>query len=206
MSSAPSRVPVPFRGIRGASGTAFGRAADPFARPTASPSSGADASRLDDAFRANFGKPFPFTNTRPGNLAFGEDLAERMAKTLYLAKTPLIEAFFSTRNLDRVQAMLVAEVKRLTKLQISRQSDQEVLIVMRAIFADHATHNPRDLGAEVERLNRGVIGATIDGVISGITARLAYIRDASRMRTPIDRGAATSTKGLLTTASLFKPL
>lgn len=129
-----------------------------------------------------------------------------MAKTLYMAKTPLIEAFFSTQNLDRVQAMLVAEVKRLTKLQISRQSDEEVLIVMRAIFADHATHNPRDLGAEVERLNRGVIGATIDGVISGITARLAYIRDASRMRTPIDRGAATSTKGLLTTASLFKPM
>jgi hypothetical protein len=150
-------------------------------------------------------KPFPFVDRSPGNINFSQDTADLMAKSLYMNKTPLITAYFSKANLDAVQASIVNKVRELTKYQIGRQSDDEVLIVMRAVFADHATHNPRDVVAEVSRLNRGVLAAIIDNVISGISARLAYLRDSSRMRTPIDRGAATSTKGTFTTKSLFRP-
>jgi hypothetical protein len=162
--------------------------------------------RPEDVFRGKIAKPFPFVDRSPGNLNFREDVADLMAKSLYVNKSPLIAAYFSKANLDRVQAGIVNKVFELTKYQIGRQSDDEVLIVMRAIFADHATNNPRDVAAEVDRLNRGVLAAVIDNVISGISARLAYLRDASRMRTPIDRGAATSIKGTLTTTSLFRPI
>ena len=208
MSAFPSSFPKPFTGIRSAAGVAFSTtpSRDPFARPSASPAPGPGTSRPEDLFRERIPKPFPFVDTSPGNLDFGEALPDLMAKSLYMRRSPLISAFFSAGNLDRVQKSIVDKVLELTTYQIGRQSDDAVLIVMRAIFADHATNNPRDVDAEVARLNAGVLSAVIDNVISGISARLAYLRDASRMRTPIDRGAATSIKGLHGTGSLFRPI
>lgn len=208
MSAFPSSFPKPFTGIRSASGTSVSSAPprDPFERPSASPSPVPGTLRPEDLFRERIPKPFPFVDRSPGNVSFSEDLPDLMAKSLHMNRSPLISAYFSNANLDRVQRSIVDKVLELTKFQIGRQSDDEVLIVMRAVFADRATNNPRDVNAEVARLNAGVLAAVLDNVISGISARLAYLRDASRMRTPIDRGAATSTKGLLTTASLFRPI
>lgn len=192
-------LPKPFTGIRSASG-------DPFGLPTSSaPYAPVSKAPLDAVYR-NVARPFATVDSSRGNVSFREDLAERMAKSLYMNVTPLIREYFSEKNLDAVQAALASEVKRLTGFKIDRQSDDSMLIVMRAIFADHAIHQPKNVGAEVARLDRGVISAVIDGVISNITAHLAYLRDASRMRTPMERGAATSTKGLNTTVPLFRPI
>jgi hypothetical protein len=160
---------------------------------------------VDDVYR-NVARPFALVDDSPGNVAFAEDVAERMAKSLYMDPTPLIRAFFSRSNLDAVQRALISEVHRLTGFKIARQSDDSVLVVMRAIFADHANHQARNVEAEVTRLDRGTVAAVTDNVISNMTAHLAYLRDASRMRTPMERGAATSTKGLHTTLPLFRPI
>jgi hypothetical protein len=192
-------MPAPFTGIRSASG-------DPFGNPASSaPSHATQKPRLDDVYR-NVARPFALVDDSPGNVSFSEDLAERMAKSLYMNPSALIRAFFSKGNLDVVQRALASEVFRLTGFKIARQSDDSILVVMRAIFADHAINQPRDVGAEVARLNRGTVSAVTDNVISNITAHLAYLRDASRMRTPMERGAATSTKGLHTTLPLFRPI
>lgn len=197
--SEPSRLPTPFTGMRAASG-------DPFGAPASSTSSNATrAPRVDEVYR-NVARPFALIDDSPGNVAFAEDLAERMAKTLFMNPNPLIRAFFSRSNLDAVQRGLVSEVHRLTGFKIGRQSDDSVLTVMRAIFADHANNKTADVGSEVLRLNRGAVAAMTDNAISNMTAHLAYLRDASRMRTPMERGAATSMKGLHTTLPLFRPI
>ncbi len=193
-------LPVPYSGERAASGRPFSspaiRAA-PFSIP---------ASSLDPVCN-QYAQPFPFADRSPGNVPFRERLSTRMAKTLDMrADSPLMRAFFSEDNLDAVQDALRDAVKRLTGFVIDRQSDDQLLIVMRAIFADHAQNSPRDVAAEVKRLDHGVVTTVLDQVISGITSYLAYLRDASRMRTPIARGAATSIKGLTTTLPLFRPL
>ena len=196
-SAAP--MPKPFTGIRSASG-------DPFGIPASSaPGFETQKPRIDDVYR-NVARPFALIDNSPGNVAFAEDLAERMAKSLYMNPTPLIRAFFSRGNLDAVQSALATKVYGLTGFKIARQSDDSVLTVMRAIFADHANHQAKNVQAEVLRLDNGSVAAMLDGVISNITAHLAYLRDASRMRTPMERGAATSTKGLHTTLPLFRPI
>jgi hypothetical protein len=192
-------TPKPFEGIRAASG-------DPFGHPRSSaPRYETKKPQLDDVYRNN-ARPFRLIDNSPGNVTFSEDLAERMAKSLYMNPSALIRAFFSRENLEVVQKSLAHEVYRLTGFRIERQADETILTVMRAIFADHGINQPRDVANEVLRLNRGTVAAITDNVISNITAHLSYLRDASRLRTPMERGAATSTKGVKTTLPLFRPI
>jgi len=210
-------LPRPLEGVRAASGQPGGaRFADPFglplpsASPSPLPSSKPGAAfappvRMDEVYGQR-ARPFPLIDNRRGNVNFQESLAERMAKTLQVAASPLVRAFFSEQNLETVQRLLRDAVRSKTGFAIDRQSDEQLLIVMRAVFADRAANVPRDVPAEVRRLNEAVISTLFNGVVSNMTAHLAYLRDASRLRTPIERGAATSIKGLRTTASLFRPL
>ena len=194
-------LPVPFTGVRGASGT-------PFSAPASSraPFETREPGSLDPACNM-YSKPFRlFEDSAPGsNLEFRETQESTMSKTAGILETPLTKSYFSRANLDLVQRTLADEVARLTGFRIDRQDDTQMLIVMRGIFLDHAKNVPRDVSAEVRRLNAGVVSALIDPVISGITARLSYMRDASRMRTPIPRGSATSIKGIAP-LQLFRPI
>ena len=194
-------LPVPFAGTRGASG-------DPFSAPASSrpPFETRSPAALDPVCNM-YSKPFRlFEEAAPGsNLEFRETQESTMSKTAGILESPLTKAYFSRSNLDLVQRTLADEVARLTGFRIDRQDDTQMLIVMRALYLDHAKNAPRDVQAEVRRLNAGVVSSLIDQVISGITARLSYLRDASRMRTPIPRGSATSIKGIAP-LQLFRPI
>lgn len=110
-------------------------------------------------------------------------------------------AFFSARNVDAIQAELRAVIKARLGYVIDRQPDDQLLIVMRYVYMNES----RNAGgaAEVRRLNRLVLKEIVPQVASALVQYLAYLRDASRLPTPIPRAEATSVKGTLT-ASLFQ--
>ena len=119
---------------------------------------------------------------------------------------PLNMAFFGTSNIDALQGRIVSVIKQKTGMSIGRQSDDELLVVMRNVYMSAgALRRSGSVGREVSRLNEQVLRIAVPNVGAGLAAYLGYVRDASRLPEPLARGEQTSIKGEKTTA-LFRPL
>lgn len=120
-------------------------------------------------------------------------------RSLRQTDSPLAALFFDAANLDAVQGALVREVAA-KGFTVSRQSDREVTLVMRSMYESFAREPSRPtnkaLGAEVERLNAVVLEVLVEQVLAGAQQFLDYIRDASTLPEPIDRGVNPSIKGV----------
>lgn len=128
-----------------------------------------------------------------------------MLRSIREVPTPLNTAFFGTDNVDAIQRELLAVLKARLGVEISRQSDEQLLIVMRSVYARESSNKNTDVAAEVYRLNGLVLAETVPIVGANLRQHLTYLRDASRLPEPIPRGLQTSVRGDKT-VSLFRPL
>lgn len=126
-------------------------------------------------------------------------------RSLNQPRTPLAEAFFRLENIDVLQNRLRATIQKQTGYAIDRQSDTHLTVIMRKVFAEHASNSLQNVEAEVRRLNDIVLGITVPMVASGVASYLAYLKDASRLPEPLPRGVQTSVKGTKT-FELFRGL
>lgn len=126
-----------------------------------------------------------------------------MLRSIRQDANPLNTAFFSQGNLNYLQRRIQEIIKEKTDMEIARQSDDQLLIVMRNIYMQKGALQVQDVKAEVARLNGRVLKAVIPIVGSGLAGYLVYLRDASQMPVPLARGEQTSVKGSKT-ASLFR--
>ena len=124
-----------------------------------------------------------------------EDGLTGVLRSLNQPRTPLAEAFFRVENIDVIQNRLRATIQRQTGYAIDRQSDTHLTIIMRKVYAEHASNSAQGLDAEVRRLNDVVLRVAVPMVASGVAAYLAYLKDASRLPEPLPRGIQTSVKG-----------
>jgi hypothetical protein len=111
--------------------------------------------------------------------------------------SPLSAAFFSKENLNNLQITLRDRVRCNTGYTIARQSDDTLLVIMRAIYALHAQNptTPTDVTKEVQRINELVLQDIVPMAAGNLASYLGYLRDASALPTPIARGVNTSRKG-----------
>ena len=121
------------------------------------------------------------------------------------AGTPLHDAFFGRTNIDRIKMKLRDSIRDQLGYVIDwrSQSDQDLVVVMRYVYVQHGANVGG--AAEVRRLNNLVLKEIVPQVASGVLQHLAYLRDASQLPTPLDRGIASSVKGTMTT-ELFRGL
>lgn len=155
---------------------------------------------------SNFEVPFSLASQAPP--AQLEDRLSCVLRSLNQPRTPLLEAFFRVENLDVIQNRLRATIQQQTRYAIDRQSDTDLLVIMRKVFAEHATHAaraPPEVAAEVARLNTMVLHIVVPMVASGVAGYLAYVKDASQLPEPLARGVQTSVKGTKT-YELFRGL
>lgn len=127
-----------------------------------------------------------------------EDPLTSISRSLNQPLSPLMAAFFSIANVDVIQNMLKAEIIQRTRYAIDRQSDTDLQVIMRKVYAEHASNSGATedaIRAEVRRLNRIVLGVVVPMVASGVAGYLNYLRDASRVPEPLPRGQQTSIKG-----------
>lgn len=137
------------------------------------------------------------------NMAPGEEAAISMLRSTHLQPTETASMFFSRKNIDRLQAVLARRVEQSMGVAIDRQSDEQMLIVMRYVYMQSSSNTGG--AAEVDRLNELVLAEIVPQVGAGLAQYVSYLRDASRLPTPIPRGQATSIRGTKTT-ELFRGL
>lgn len=99
-----------------------------------------------------------------------------------LDPTPLQRAFFSAANVRIIQNALRFEVwqRSMHRHVIAPQNEQDLRIVMRAIFTHYARHAPRDIAGQVAELNARVVAAVVPKVLGQVDSYLRFLEDAAR--------------------------
>ena len=125
-----------------------------------------------------------------------------------ISDTPLSKVYFSEDNIDLIQDELKQGVYEKTdnKYVIDRQSDTELLIIMRSIYLQNSKNLPYDIKSQIIKLNRLVLNYCIPNIISGILSYNQYIKDINNPIQPMDRPQnvnSAGTKTLKSVSSIF---
>ena len=115
-----------------------------------------------------------------------------------LSCTLLSKLFFSAKNVQIIQNALRYQVWTSTdkNVVISKQSESELLIVMRSVFVQNAKHRPDNITQQISDLNDLVVKAVVPGIISEATAHISYLKDKFGGITPIAPPVCVNTAGL----------
>lgn len=97
--------------------------------------------------------------------------------------------YFSQSNIDFIQNKLIAIVETNTGITITRQSDPELKIIMKAIYTQYSSKT-LDI-EETRRLNKIVIQTAYDQIIIGLKQYKSYMYKISNPLQPIKRGINT---------------
>lgn len=116
------------------------------------------------------------------NISARQDLIGHIHK-----KTPLNEIFFSDKNVDKLQDDIQAQVKLMSggKYVIDRQSDRELMIIMRSYYLMYAKNNASYIAEELNDLNSRVIGYASGKIFSEVDFHNFYLKDLQDFATPI---------------------
>lgn len=117
---------------------------------------------------------------------------------------PLLNTFISDANMDNIQTRIIREVQHRIGISISKQSERDLLGIMNATYHERAnTFCGLPLEQEVTRLNDIVFEEAMGIVMNGIYSYMLYVRDASQLAVPIDRGISTTVDKTLENQPFF---
>lgn len=106
-----------------------------------------------------------------------------------LEENSINDIFFSEMNVKVIQDTIRYKVNVDTGKVISRQSDNELYIVMRSIMLQFANFRSGidDIVDEIKRLNEKVVEYAVDNVSSNVKQHDGYIDKLSKLPVPLDR-------------------
>ena len=101
--------------------------------------------------------------------------------------TPLSRAFFSKENKQIIHNGIRAGVYKLSnnKYTIAEQSDENLNMIMRAMFLQHSANQPTHIPQQIHALNQHVLNHCIPRIYSELKGYLQYLRDASTLVVPL---------------------
>lgn len=110
----------------------------------------------------------------------------------------LNQLYLSPENIEHVQQRIRYEVYRASNQQhiIGRQSERELVIVMRSIYLTYGKNQPENIREQIEQLNDLVVQECVSKILSEITAHVRYLWDRSTQPMPLSRPTNMSTKGM----------
>lgn len=135
----------------------------------------------------------------PNVLNFGKQTAfrnEALKGNLHTS-TQLSDVFFSQQNIDALQQGIryLVNKKSCGKHTISNQSEDELKIVMRAMFLKHSKNLPYGTLEQVREINGFVLEYCVKEILSEIDMNLKYKQDISTLPVPLDYGRNESLTG-----------
>ena len=139
--------------------------------------------------------------TNGDNEIIQTNFSNQMLKS-HLCSNKLSQHFFSKCNLDHAQDLLILNVANISnnKYKIGRQSDKELLLVMRHIYLTEANNKNNNIIPEVNRLNNIVIRKIMPKLISNIQQKETYLNEINspiRLMEPPVNVNSSNTRGTL---------
>ena len=113
----------------------------------------------------------------------------------YMEENNLSKFFFGKQNIDAIQDYIQFKVFKETKKRISRQSDMELLVIMRSIHISDGKNLECNILEQVKDLNGLVIKSCIGCIISNLQQYEKYKIDSSTGIKPMDPPVFVSEKG-----------
>ena len=113
-------------------------------------------------------------------------------------QTKLSNEFFSKCNIELLQKIIAYEVYKKIGKQIGKQSEHDLLIIMRSYFLQEANNVLTldiDIKNEIRRLDIMIRDECTRRIISMIKQHEAYIKEIDNVSTPLERAESTNIKG-----------
>jgi len=110
--------------------------------------------------------------------------------------TKLSNAFFSSNNIQIIQNGIRAGVFKKSNGQyiIAEQNNDELCIIMRAIFLQHSKNLSDNIKEQICNLNAIVLEYSINSVYGEADGYMKYKRDASTLATPLSMPIMANTQ------------
>jgi hypothetical protein len=112
---------------------------------------------------------------------------ERIAEQIQYrhTETPLNQVFFSGANMERLHNAIQSTVKGMVNADIDRQSDDDLMMIMRSYYLQYAENNPNRVGEELIDLNERVIAFASNRIAVEVEAYRYYRKDILDFPAPI---------------------
>ena len=114
--------------------------------------------------------------------------------------TPLNSVFFSSDNMDLLQRKIHDQVSAMSggKYSISRQSDDELRVIMRSYYLMFSRNDPSNVAGELEELNSRVVGYASGKIFSEVDFHMFYRKDLEEFTPAIANPVNVGVRGTRT--------
>lgn len=121
--------------------------------------------------------------------------------------TPLANMYFSKENVDIIQNTIRSKVQTICAadqdplltphkpINIGRQNDTELYIIMRSIYLQYGRNMNSDIEGQVGSLNALVINEAVPKIITALKQKIKYLDDIEHLPVPLDRAQNVSSAG-----------
>ena len=140
----------------------------------------------------------PFTKVKPYDLytdsAKPQDTNVNIISNIVVPNA-LSRSYFSNDNVDNLQKQIINEVYRISQKTISRQSYQELQIIMKSMYLQYGRNIPTNIEEQVITLNKYVVDECVKIIIPNVLQYNKYIDDISSPIPIMPRSQNVSNKG-----------
>ena len=123
-------------------------------------------------------------NTDPYKMAgeFGNSTIEPTVaaalRVLHETPSEFNTLYFSRKNVDFIQSKLISQTKKYTGVDIGRQNEDELIMMMCGIYVQDSTFNG-NVQESLTKINTLIITECLKPILPGVRAYVLYLRDAS---------------------------
>jgi hypothetical protein len=150
--------------------------------------------------RVNFGRDGPSSAKQLPGFDYRQSTAQSEADDAIrgnVTATPLNQAFFSPANVEIIQNKLRREVHDRSKGEflIDRQSVDELLIVMRAMYLQYGKNQPDHIAEQITELNQIVADWCVPKIVAECSMHKTYLYDIQNLPVPLSQPVFLTQKG-----------
>jgi hypothetical protein len=110
-------------------------------------------------------------------------------------QTDVATHFFSSENIELIQDSIIKKVYYDSNYKITKQSYQELNIIMRSIYLQHGKNSNFNIRQQIIDLNKLVIDWSVKEIIKNIMQYDSYIETVSTMPMPLEKPQYATQKG-----------